>query len=291
MAPSVREKAAAGEWRPSPMAYNARMISPLSARQVAALATGAARRVAVETVPETGSTNADLLARAASLDAPVLLAAEAQHAGRGRAGRSWHSAPGASLTFSLAWRFRRGLPQMVGLPLAVGVAVAETLNLLDVPARLKWPNDVLLSGEKGEKGEKLGGILVETAAPKADGVVAVIGVGINLALPPELLARLDRPAAALPSLAAERNVLLAALLNALAQACTEFDAGGVAVFAARWNALHAWRGEEVAVLDGGRTLQQGIAAGIDDSGRLLLDTASGQVAVLSGDVSLRRTAA
>lgn len=285
MAPSVREKAAAGEWRPSPMAYNARMISPLSARQVAALATGAARRVAVETVPETGSTNADLLARAASLDAPVLLAAEAQHAGRGRAGRSWHSAPGASLTFSLAWRFRRSLPQMVGLPLAVGVAVAETLNLLDVPARLKWPNDVLLSGEK------LSGILVETAAPRADGVVAVIGVGINLALPPELLARLDRPAAALPSLAAERNALLAALLNALAQACTEFDAGGVAAFAARWNALHAWRGEEVAVLDGGRTLQQGIAVGIDDSGRLLLDTASGQVAVLSGDVSLRRTAA
>jgi BirA family biotin operon repressor/biotin-[acetyl-CoA-carboxylase] ligase len=267
------------------MAYNARMISPLSARQVAALATGAARRVAVETVPETGSTNADLLARAASLDAPVLLAAEAQHAGRGRAGRSWHSAPGASLTFSLAWKFRRGLAQMVGLPLAVGVAVAETLNLLDVPARLKWPNDVLLSGEK------LGGILVETAPPGADGVVAVIGVGINLALPPELLARLDRPAAALPSLAAERNALLAALLNALAQACTEFDAGGVAAFAVRWNALHAWRGEEVAVLDGGRTLHQGIAAGIDGSGRLLLDTASGQVAVLSGDVSLRRTAA
>jgi BirA family biotin operon repressor/biotin-[acetyl-CoA-carboxylase] ligase len=258
------------------------MISPLNARQVAALAAGSARQVVIDIVPETGSTNADLLARAASLDAPRLLAAEAQHAGRGRAGRSWHSAPGASLTFSLAWKFRRSLPQMLGLPLAVGVAVAETLSSLGVDARLKWPNDLLLHGEK------LAGILVETAAPAADRVVAVIGIGINLALPPELAGRIGRPAAALPALQADRNALLAALLNALADMCVEFDAGGVAAFTGRWNALHAWRGERVAVLDGERTLQQGIAAGIDDSGRLLLDTDAGRVALLSGDVSLRR---
>lgn len=256
--------------------------TPLCARQVAALAAGAARRVAIDIVAETGSTNADLLARAASLDAPQLLAAEVQHAGRGRAGRSWHSAPGASLTFSLAWKFNRSLPQMVGLPLAVGVAVAEALQALQVDARLKWPNDVLLHGEK------LAGILVEIAPPQHSGVVAVIGIGINLALPQELAARIDRPAAAVPALQAERNRLLATLLNALAQAASEFDSAGVAAFTGRWNALHAWRGERVCVLDGPRTLHQGIAAGIDDSGRLLLDTDAGQVAVLSGDISLRR---
>jgi len=263
------------------------MISPLCARQIAAQTAGQARRVAIETVPETGSTNADLLSRAAQRDfaAPLLLAAESQHAGRGRAGRTWHSAPGSSLTFSLAWPFRRSLPQLVGLPLAVGVAVAETLNALGVAARLKWPNDVLLEGEK------LAGILVEIAPPGEDRVTAVIGIGINLALPPELRSRIDRPAAALPSLQADRNALLAALLNALAEACVEFEAGGVAAFAARWNALHAWRGEQVAVLDGARTLHQGMAAGIDDSGRLLLDTDAGRVAVLSGDVSLRRAGA
>ena len=80
--------------------------------------------VAVEVVRETGSTNADLLARAPRLAQPVLLVAEHQTAGRGRAGRSWLSAPDHSLTFSLAWRFADGLRGLAGLPLAVGVALA-----------------------------------------------------------------------------------------------------------------------------------------------------------------------
>jgi BirA family biotin operon repressor/biotin-[acetyl-CoA-carboxylase] ligase len=84
------------------------------------------------------------------------------------------------------------------------------------------------------------------------------------------------------------EALLAALLNALAQALTDFNAAGLAPFIARWNALHAWRGEAVAVLDQGQVRQQGAALGIDDAGRLLIDTADGQIAVLSGDVSLRR---
>jgi BirA family biotin operon repressor/biotin-[acetyl-CoA-carboxylase] ligase len=259
------------------------MISPLSAQHVAALALGPARQVAIETVAETGSTNADLLARAATGFAqPVLLAAERQLAGRGRAGRSWHSAPGASLTFSLAWHFGRSLPQLVGLPLAVGVAIAEALRACEVEVALKWPNDVLLQGEK------LAGILIETAAPQASGVWAVIGIGINLALPEELAARIDRPAAAIPALQAQRNTLLAALLNALAEALAEFDAAGVPAFVERWNALHAWRGQPVTVLDRGQIIEQGLALGVDAAGRLLLDTAAGQVALLSGDVSLRR---
>ena len=80
--------------------------------------------VAVEVVLETGSTNADLLARAPSLSAPVLLVAEHQTAGRGRAGRSWLSSPGHSLTFSLAWKFGGGLQKLTGLPLAIGTALA-----------------------------------------------------------------------------------------------------------------------------------------------------------------------
>jgi hypothetical protein len=64
--------------------------------------------VAVEVVAETGSTNADLLARAPTLAGPVLLVAEHQTAGRGRAGRSWLSEPRNSLTFSLAWRYAGG---------------------------------------------------------------------------------------------------------------------------------------------------------------------------------------
>ena len=236
----------------------------------------------VEVVEETGSTNADLLARAASLQAPLLLVARNQTAGRGRAGRSWLSSSAGSLTFSLAWRFEGGLPRLTGLPLAVGVALAETLDGLGVQVGLKWPNDVLRDGDK------LAGILIETQAAQQGGVWAVIGVGLNLVMPDELEARIGRSVASLPWLARmDRNALMAALLDGLAGALREFERAGFAAFAARWNLRHAWQGELVTVLDGGTVLHEGSAAGVDDAGRLLLDTSDGRIAVLVGDVSLR----
>ena len=262
------------------------MTQQPSQQQLANRATGAARQVALEFVDETGSTNADLLARASagSLAGPVLLVARSQTAGRGRAGRPWQSAPGASLTFSLAWKFDCALPQLVGLPLAVGVAIADALHACGVDARLKWPNDVLLDDRK------LAGILIETAAAK-DGIWAIVGIGINLALPPDLADRIGSPATGLPPLAAAPDDVLAALLDRLADTLAGFGAGGLAPYTGRWNALHAWTGQQVVVLDHGQPRQQGIAAGIDDSGRLLIDSADGRVAVLSGDVTLRRTGA
>jgi BirA family biotin operon repressor/biotin-[acetyl-CoA-carboxylase] ligase len=238
--------------------------------------------VAVEVVTETGSTNADLLARAPRLATPVLLVAEHQTAGRGRAGRSWLSSPGHSLTFSLAWKFGGGLHSLTGLPLAVGTALAETLGRLGQPVQLKWPNDVL------KDGDKLAGILVETA-PAPDGAVwAVIGIGLNLAMPDELEQQIGRSVAAVPWLSRmDRDTLLAAILDGLAEALRQFERTGFAAFSARWNLLHGWQGQLVTILDRGEILHEGLAAGVDDAGRLLLDTDSGRIAIVAGDVSLR----
>jgi len=246
------------------------------------IATRSQAGVAVEVVEETGSTNADLLARAAALDAPVLLVARNQTAGRGRAGRSWLSSSAGSLTFSLAWRFEGGVQRLGGLPLAIGVALAETLDTLGVQVGLKWPNDVLRDGDK------LAGILIETQAAPGGGVWAVIGIGLNLLMPDEMEAQIGRSVASLPWLARmDRNALMAALLDGLAGALREFDAAGFQAFAARWNRRHAWQGETVVILDAGRVLHEGAAAGVDDAGRLLLDTFDGRITVLAGDVSLR----
>jgi BirA family biotin operon repressor/biotin-[acetyl-CoA-carboxylase] ligase len=263
------------------------MIEPTTALDAAAIharcAAGAAH-VTIEAVAETGSTNADLLARAAagSLRGAVFRIAERQTAGRGRAGRSWLSAPGAALTFSLAWPMRGPLHRLAGLPLAVGVAVAETVSALGVPVQLKWPNDLM------KDGAKLAGILVETHAA-ADGTIwAVIGCGLNLVMPDEIEAAIGRSVSAAPWLARmDRNELVARLLTRLAAVLAEFDDTGFAPFCERWNALQAWRGEQVNILDNGNVVQQGRAAGVDEHGRLLLDSPQGRVAVLSGDVSLR----
>ena len=99
----------------------------------------------VEVVAVTGSTNADLLARAAAGEPEgAVLAAEQQNAGRGRLGRAWVSPPRAALTFSVLLRPAAVPRALLGwLPLLAGVAVAAAVRAVAaVDAQLKWPNDV-----------------------------------------------------------------------------------------------------------------------------------------------------
>src|SRR5437763_5924225 len=99
----------------------------------------------IEVTEGTGSTNADLLARALRGEPEgAVLAAEEQRAGRGRMGRTWITPPRAALTFSLLLRPAVPPARRGWLPLLTGVAVAEAITgVTAVPATLKWPNDVL----------------------------------------------------------------------------------------------------------------------------------------------------
>lgn len=266
-------------------------LCPAAALRIAALIAASsndnAKTVVIEVVAETGSTNADLLARvgAGSLAAPVLLVAESQTAGRGRAGRVWHTTANSALTFSLAWKFARPLHALSGLPLAIGVALAEALAVLGIKVELKWPNDLLRNAVK------LAGILIETVSDKAaaaDGTWTVIGVGLNLEMPQNLQRRIGRPTAAASELLRhDRERLLGLLLSALSDALVMFEMRGFAAFVVRWNHLHAYAGRAVRILDNQCVLHEGIAVGVNDQGCLLLDTAQGRIAVAAGDVSLR----
>ncbi|ADJ65773.1 biotin--[acetyl-CoA-carboxylase] ligase [Herbaspirillum seropedicae] len=242
------------------------------------------QRIDVEAVACTGSTNVDLMQRVTSLTRPLLLVADRQTAGRGRAGRPWRAAPEDSLTFSLAWRFERPMHALLGLPLAVGVALAEALEVFGVRPQLKWPNDVL------REGAKLAGILIETASDgrRGDATWAVIGIGLNLGVPQGLEQELQRAIAAVPELRKPpRETVLAIIASALAEVLTEFEQRGFGAFVRRWEAFHAYAGQAVKIVDNGRLLHEGRAVGVDMMGRFLLDTEAGQVAVMVGDLSLR----
>ena len=139
----------------------------------------------VEVVARTGSTNADLLARAQRAEGAegFVLAAEEQTSGRGRMGRSWVSPPRAALTFSVLLRPQAPAARLGWLPLLAGVAVATALReATGVTAVLKWPNDLLAGGAK------LGGILAEAApASGTGGTAVVVGIGINVDTEPDEL--------------------------------------------------------------------------------------------------------
>lgn len=239
----------------------------------------------VRVVDSTASTNSDLLQNLAQFQSPQCLIALEQTAGRGRAGRSWLSMGSDALTFSLAWPWQESHAPLTGLPLAIGVALAECLNSLGILVQLKWPNDVL------REGKKLAGILLETAKLR-DGQLTgdwlVIGIGMNLRLSREFEQQIEREVAEAPWLAQmPRADLYAQLLNHLARACFEFSQQGLAAFQSRWQALHAWQGQTVQLIDQGQVRWRGRALGIDQQGALLLETADGVQTVYAGDISLR----
>ena len=227
---------------------------------------------------------------------PCLLVAEHQLAGRGRLGRSWRSARGASLTFSLA------LPlaprDWSGLSLVVGIVLAEQLQPVAAatPWRLgvKWPNDLWLLGGPADApdrglagGRKLGGVLIETLAAGSQRL-AVIGIGLNIAPMPELpaaenpialacLRELD-PQAAAPA-------VLARIALPLVQALKAFERDGFAALADRFAKLDLLRDQPVVTTD--PRVSHGVARGVNGQGALLVETAGGVQTISSGEVSVR----
>jgi BirA family biotin operon repressor/biotin-[acetyl-CoA-carboxylase] ligase len=254
---------------------------------------------AIDVVASTGSTNADLLARATrepeAREGQVLVAEE-QTAGRGRLGRTWTSMPGAALTFSVLLRPVTVPPGRRGwLPLMAGVAVASAVRSVTeggggagggraVGAALKWPNDVLV----GER--KLAGILAEQSP---DGSAVVIGIGLNVATPAHALpaspAGLPATSLLVEGASVSREALLLEILRQLERWYVAFRADPDP---ARTGLLDAYRplcgtlGRMVRVeLPVGRVVT-GVARDVDPDGRLLVqETAATAVTPVSaGDV-------
>ena len=225
---------------------------------------------------------------------PCLLVAEQQTGGRGRLGRVWQSAAGASLTFSLSLPMNPA--DWSGLSLAVGVALADALDPNPVPGApyigLKWPNDLwLMDTPPGDVDtdvparRKLGGILIETVMAGSTRL-AVVGVGLNV-LPVQPSDDLPSGYACLQELGSTTTApgALARVAEPLVKALLEFDAHGFAPFAERFAARDLLRGRAITTTQ--TNLPGGVARGVSTTGTLLVQTDEGMREVSSGEVSVR----
>ena len=241
----------------------------------------------VEVVAETGSTNGELIARAAAGDEVdgVVLIAEHQTAGRGRHGRKWSAPRRSQIAMSIGVS-AHGVPAegWGWLPLAIGVAVVEAVATeTPVQPGLKWPNDVMAGDGK------LAGILAEMAVPSS---VIVVGIGLNATLTPAEAP--DPVATSLMQLGVDdvdRHALTCAILRETAgriAAWREFGGAEPGLVDAYLRHCLTVGARVRASLPGNRAIV-GLARGVDEAGRLCIETDGEVAAVSAGDVVHLRT--
>lgn len=212
--------------------------------------------------------------------------AESQTGGRGRRGRPWVSPPGLNVYLSVVLRPELPPSRATELTLLTSVAVCDALRQADVPAEIKWPNDLLIGGRK------VAGILTELASEPERVHWVVVGIGVNVNateadFPEELRpiatsVRIERGAPA------PRALLVAACLTSLEAWLDRHAEEGFAPIREAWRERAGTLGRDVTVRAEGRDVV-GRAEDIDASGALLVRTDRGLERILSGDVLMLRT--
>ena len=233
---------------------------------------------------QTDSTNAEARRRAeAGETGPLWISARSQTAGRGRRGRSWESDTG-NLAATLLFVTQKPPSEAAQVTFIAALAVADLLDGYAPPSlvTIKWPNDVMLAGEK------VAGILVESGPHPGGGLWLAVGVGVNLTAAP---AGTERPATALAHHLAGEAQAVPSIEVAAKRLAEAFS-----VWQERWETLgfdpilDAWRARTPG-LDGpavarlGHETVEGRAEGVGPDGALKLRLADGSLRMISaGDV-------
>ena len=200
-----------------------------------------------------------------------LIAADEQTKGKGRAGRTWYTLPGSALAFSFILTETQQPPSLLtGIAaLAVHDAISD---LIDARVEIKWPNDILVEGKK------VCGILVESQWAGSELLGIVIGIGINVTKGSLGFDEQVRfPAACLEQfteLPVSREALLSEILRRIIAREREPDPGSTI---SEWNLRLAFRGQPVTAFRSDQASVDGILAGIDQNGDLILALPDNQV--------------
>lgn len=232
------------------------------------------------------STNAEARRRAeAGETGPLWITARDQTAGRGRRGRAWSGHPG-NLAATLLITTDKAPAQAAMVSFVAALGAHDVMQGFAAPGlvRLKWPNDVLIAGDKAA------GLLMESGARDSGGLWLAVGMGLNLAWSPD---DTERPATALidhlagdQARAPNPDAALAALDQAMQARWGQWlaEGKGNASILADWSARALGiPGPCVARL--GHETVTGWAEGLADDGALRLRLNTGEVRLISaGDV-------
>jgi BirA family biotin operon repressor/biotin-[acetyl-CoA-carboxylase] ligase len=235
-----------------------------------------------EVVDSTQNLALSLAARQDSHGTVVI--AEQQKSGRGRQKRKWLS-PKGGIWLSVILRPEIPTARITLLPFAAALAVCNAIRATGLDARLKWPNDVMVSGKK------VAGILLDISAEADQVNHAVIGIGINANVDANAIsARLEGIKITSISDELGRTVsrldLAKTLLENLERYYLEMEKRGPSAIMQEWKKNSDMLGRKVTVSQGGKTIQ-GLAVDVNDDGSLLLRTGASDVNIVFGDISVR----
>lgn len=233
-------------------------------------------------LPSTNSYLRQMLEKDPSLSDGTVIAARSQVQGRGRSGRSWENFPNQNLTFSWLLKTDVEISNLPTLPLVVGMAVANVLKKLNLPCRVKWPNDVLVGGKK------ICGILAEyIRLPAEDLTAAIVGVGLNVNIDQVSAEKIDRPATSIFIETGQKmdvENVLGLLLDELSAWIEKWKDGGFSAIREEWIDLCDNIGTEISVLTADGKTQTGIFEDIGQNGQVLLRAGNLLKEIWAGDI-------
>ncbi len=210
----------------------------------------------------------------------AVFAAREQTAGRGRCGRTWQTAPGTNLCFSIFVETDCALMDVPSCTMAAALGITDYLNGRGIPAAPKWPNDVLVGGRK------ICGILSERVETDSTSGI-IVGIGLNVNMSTEQAEAIDRPATSMlieTGTGGDLTRTLEELLPYLGAWIDQWKPAGFPAIRSAWTERAGPIGKPLQVHDGALR-KSGTLAGFGDYGELLLRTEQGIETIWSGDVS------
>jgi len=237
----------------------------------------------IESFKTLDSSNKEALRQAEQgADEGLVIVAKNQTQGKGRLGRTWHTLEHA-LAFSVLLRPKLKIEQLSQLSLLTAVALQETLAMYNPHIGIKWPNDLLVQGQK------ISGILTEMRCAKGETPAVVLGIGINISKPkqgwPEDITQAVTDLESVSNREVDSNKVLNIFLQSLNRWLDVLYEQGFAPVRQAWWAAHVASHAKVRVFDGNSYIE-GLAVGLAEDGALRLLVNGAEQRIIAGDVTV-----